>query len=101
MGSLVLSLLLSQTLNPGAATSFALVHAPLFALGNEPAAPAKVLEHAAIHYFLVETAEQAVKGLAFSESNGHGSHPLYVQRFGSKTRQTPSPRGLAVMHPDL
>jgi hypothetical protein len=66
MGSLLLLVILAQTLHACAAATLAFVHAALFAFWNEPAAAAQIFHHAAIHHFFVKATEQTIEGLAFS-----------------------------------
>lgn len=75
---LFLALIFAQALNACASATFAFVNPLLFALGNKPAASAKVLHHAAIHHFFVKATQEAVEGFAFTEFHRHINHPLLV-----------------------
>jgi hypothetical protein len=72
MDSLAFLVFLAQALHASAAATLTLVHAPLFAFGNEPAPPAQILHDAALHHFFIEATEETVEGLAFSEFDSHG-----------------------------
>jgi hypothetical protein len=95
-------LICTQALDASAAAALALIHPTLFALWDEPAAAAQIFQDAAVHYFLVETAQQTIKRLSLSQPDSHGSYPFYWFKFFYRLpRETPSPRGLAAVHPDL
>ena len=96
MDSLAFLVFLAQALHASAAATLALVHASLFALWNEPTAPAQVLHDAAFHHFFIEATEETVEGLAFSEFDSHGEITPSIFVFGTLYHKPPSPRGLAV-----
>jgi hypothetical protein len=73
---LFLALIFSQSLDARTSATLAHINPALFALGDEPAATAKIFHNASVHHFFVKATKKAVERFTIAQFDRQANHPL-------------------------